>query len=61
MLWGGPGLGLPAGGPIMVGCEKERGWGGLSGETLNGLNLVSQAGWFYQMQSDIYKYIYIYI
>ena len=50
--WGSPGLGLPAGGPIMVGCEKERGWGGLSRATLNELNLVLQAGRFYQMQSD---------
>ena len=34
----------------MVGCEKERGWGGLSREPLNELNLVLQAaGWFYQM------------
>ena len=38
---------------MMVGCEKERGWGGLSRETLNELNLVSQAGQFYQMQSDM--------
>ena len=46
----------------MVGCEKERRWGGLSRATLNELNLVLQAGRFYQMQSDIYiLYIYIYI
>ena len=56
-----PGLGQPARGPIMVVCEKERGWGGLSRATLNELNLVLQAGRFYQMQSDIYIYIYIYI
>ena len=58
MLWGGPGLGLPAGGPIMAGSEKEMGWAGLSKETLNELNLVSQAGRFYQMGSDIYTLIY---
>ena len=28
VLWGSPGLGLSAGGPIVVGCEKDGGWGG---------------------------------
>ena len=28
VLWGSPGLGLPTGGPIVVGCEKDGGWGG---------------------------------
>ena len=28
VLWGSPGLWLPAGGPIVVGCEKDGGWGG---------------------------------
>ena len=51
VLWGSPGLALPAGGPIMVGCEKERGWQRLSRVTLNELNLVLQAGRFHQMQS----------
>ena len=41
----------------MEGCKKERGWGGLSRATLNELNLVLQAGRFYQMQSNIYRYI----
>ena len=44
----------------MVGCEKERGWEWLSRETLNELNLVSQADRFYQMQSDIYLNQYLY-
>ena len=28
VLWSSPGLGLPTGGPIVVGCEEDGGWGG---------------------------------